>query len=45
VPFQLGYRPRNTCKNQKAPIFGRSLRELESELGAMDRPIPKAERD
>jgi hypothetical protein len=45
VPFQLGYRPRNTCKNQKAPIFGRSLRELESDLGAMDRPIPKAERD
>ena len=46
VPFQLGYRPKNTRKNQKAPIFGRSLRELESELsGAMDRPIPKAERD
>jgi hypothetical protein len=46
VPFQLGYRPRNMHKNQKAPTFGRSLRECESELGgAMDRPIPKAERD
>lgn len=32
VPFQLGYRPRNIRKNQKAPIFGRSLREFESEL-------------
>jgi hypothetical protein len=46
VPFQLGYRPKNIRKNQKAPTFGRSLREFESELGgAMDRPIPKAERD
>ena len=32
VPFQLGYRPRNVRKNQKAPIFvGAS--EIESELG------------
>jgi hypothetical protein len=46
VPFQLGYRPKNVRKKQKAPTFGRSLREFESELGgAMDRPIPKAERD
>src|SRR5215469_4776697 len=32
VPFQLGYRPRNIRKMQKAPTFGRSLREFESEL-------------
>src|SRR2546430_11235699 len=32
VPFQLGYRPKNMHKNQKAPTFGRSLRECESEL-------------
>jgi hypothetical protein len=32
VPFQLGYRPRTFAKNQKAPTFGRSLRELKSEL-------------
>ena len=32
VPFQLGYRPRNIRKNQKAPTFvGAS--EIESELG------------
>src|SRR5437660_10120737 len=28
VPFQLGYRP----QKQKAPTFGRSLREFQSEL-------------
>jgi hypothetical protein len=32
VPFQLGYRPKNMHKNQKAPSFSRSLRECESEL-------------
>ena len=32
VPFQLGYRPKNMHKNQKAPTFCRSLREFESEL-------------
>ena len=32
VPFQLGYRPRKIRKMQKAPTFGRSLREFESEL-------------
>ena len=32
VPFQLGYRPKNIRKKQKAPIFRRSLREFESEL-------------
>ena len=32
VPFQLGYRPKNSSKKQKAPIFRRSLREFESEL-------------
>jgi hypothetical protein len=32
VPFQLGYRPKNICKKQKAPTFvGAS--EIESELG------------
>jgi hypothetical protein len=34
VPFQLGYRPRNMHKNQKAPTFvGAS--EIESELGKL----------
>ena len=32
VPFQLGYRPKNLGKKQKAPTFGRSPREFESEL-------------
>jgi hypothetical protein len=42
VPFQLGYRP----KNQKAPTFVGAFENSESELGgAMDRPIPKAQRD
>ena len=46
VPFQLGYRPRKHPQKPKGPDFCRSLREFESELGsAMDRPIPKAERD
>src|SRR5215467_10469662 len=31
VPFQLGYRPKHP-QMQKAPTFGRSLRDLESEL-------------
>ena len=32
MPFQLGYRPKNICKKQKAPTFvGAS--ENESELG------------
>ena len=34
VPFQLGYRPKNMHKNQKAPTFvGAS--EIESELGTL----------
>ena len=32
VPFQLGYRPKNIRKNQKAPTFGRSLRDLNLKL-------------
>src|SRR5579864_7692157 len=31
VPFQLGYRPKNIRKMQKAPTFGRSLRGFVSE--------------
>ena len=46
VPFQLGYRPRNIRKNQKAPTFVGAFENLNLNLvGAMDRPIPKAERD
>ena len=32
VPFQLGYRPRNIRKKQKAPTFA-GASEIESELG------------
>src|SRR5215813_10348828 len=46
VPFQLDYRPRKHPQKPKGPDNCRSLREFESELSsAMDRPIPKVERD
>ena len=45
VPFQLGYRPKSSQK-PKGPDFWSEPSRIESELGiAMDRPIPKAERD
>lgn len=45
VPFQLGYRPRNISKDQKAPTFVGAFENLNLNLECYGQTNPEAERD